>query len=540
MVFYDKPIVKFERIISSYIHTAPRGLSSFIQAIPLWLKSKLWIEDEIRKLLDYKGKILFTTHHQAHAGSAFFPSPFEEAAILTVDGVGEWETTVIGIGQKNRVKLLKRINFPHSLGLLYSAFTYYCGFKVNSGEYKLMGLAPYGKPVYADLIKKELIKINEDGSYVLNERYFNYISGLRMINKRFERLFGRPPLNPETLPDDFYMNVAASVQKVLDEIMVLICNEVKRLTGMDYLTIAGGVGLNCVSNSKILKECGFKNVWVQPASGDAGGSLGAALYVYYEYFNNERNVKNHKDFQKGSYLGPSFSNYEIESVLKKFNAKFHYFEKKDLIKEVARQIASQKVVGFFQGRMKFGPRALGNRSILGDPRSENMQSLMNLKIKFRESFRPFAPAVRFERLMEYFEWDRPSPYMLFIASVKKELLISVDTAGKKGLDLLKLKRSELPAITHVDNSARIQTVSRDDNPLFYDLILEFEKLTACGVIINTSFNVRGEPIVCTPEDAFYCFMGTNIDVLAIGNYILYKEEQPEVDLKKWKKSHIKD
>jgi carbamoyltransferase len=540
VVFYDKPIVKFERIISSYIHNAPKGIGSFLQAIPLWLKSKLWIEDEIRNKLGFDGKVLFTKHHQSHAASAFFPSPYDEAAILTVDGVGEWETTVIGMGKGNRITLLKRINFPHSLGLLYSAFTYYCGFKVNSGEYKLMGLAPYGKPVYSDLIKKELIKIKEDGSYILNERYFDYITGLKMINRKFEKIFGRPPLTPDTMPDEFYMDVAASIQKVLEEVMLKIGNEVKRVTTMDYLTIAGGVGLNCVANSKILKECGFKDIWVQPASGDAGGALGAALYVYYEYFDKPRIVNRGKDFQKGSYLGPSYSNEEIEEVLKRYEAKYHYLSTGNLLKEVAKLIANEKVVGFFQGRMEFGPRALGNRSILGDARSEVMQSVMNLKIKFRESFRPFAPSVKIERLKDYFEWDRPSPYMLFVAQVKKELLYDTKKTDKKGLELLKLKRSELPAITHVDNSARIQTVAREDNPIFYDLLTEFEKLTGCSVLINTSFNVRGEPIVCSPEDAFLCFMGTNMDALAIGNFILYKEEQPEVRLEKWKKRIIKD
>lgn len=540
IVYYDKPIVKFERIISSYIHTAPRGIKSFLQAIPMWIKSRLWLEDEIRRALDYRGKVFFTSHHQSHAASAFFPSPFEEAAILTVDGVGEWETTVIGIGRKNKIKLLKSLNFPHSLGLLYSAFTYYCGFKVNSGEYKLMGLAPYGEPVYADLIKSELIKIFDDGSYLLNERYFDYISGLKMINKRFERLFGKPPLKPDSLPDEFYMNVAASIQKVLEEVMILISKEVKRITGIDYLTIAGGVGLNCVANSKILRESGFKDIWVQPASGDAGGALGAALYVYYEYYNSSRNVVNGRDFQKGSYLGPSYSNDSVKNALDKYKAVYHYMEKQDLVKEIARNLMNQKVVGFFHGRMEFGPRALGNRSILGDPRSEKMQSIMNLKIKFRESFRPFAPSVRIERVADYFEWNRSSPYMLFVANVKRELLLNVDRRGKKGLDLLKLKRSEIPAVTHVDNSARLQTVTKEDNPLFYEVIFEFEKLTGCGVLINTSFNVRGEPIVCTPEDAYLCFMGTNMDVLAIENFILYKEEQPEVELSIWKSRLTKD
>ncbi len=537
IVFYDKPIVKFERIISSYIHKAPIGLKSFLQAIPLWLKAKLWTEETIRKELNYKGKIFFTSHHQSHAASAFYPSPFKEAAILTVDGVGEWDTTVIGYGSENNITLIKKICFPHSLGLLYSAFTYYCGFKVNSGEYKLMGLAPYGKPVFLDLIKKELIRIKEDGSYLLNLKYFDYISGLKMINSKFEKLFGRKALKPDEIPDQFYMDIAASIQALFNEILVLIAKEAKKSTGLEYLTIAGGVGLNCVSNSHILKEAGFKDVWIQPASGDAGGALGAALYTYYSYYKKERKLVN---FQKGSYLGPSFSNDEIKNILDKYNAKYYYRETSELIPLIAKEIASGKVVGFFQGRMEFGPRALGNRSILGDPRSPEMQTIMNLKIKFRESFRPFAPSIKLEKVKDYFEWDRPSPYMLFVANVKKELLTKVDTTGKQGLELLKLVRSNLPAITHVDNSARIQTVSKEDNPFFYNLLDEFEKITGVPVLINTSFNVRGEPIVCTPEDAFLCFMGTNIDILAIGNYILYKSEQNKVDITKWKKKITKD
>ncbi|MGC8765511.1 MAG: carbamoyltransferase family protein [Brevinematia bacterium] len=541
IVFYDKPIVKFERIIASYIHRAPAGLRSFLQAIPIWLKSKLWTEDEIKRRLGYKKEIFFTSHHQSHAASAFFPSPFEEAAILTVDGVGEWDTTTIGYGRQNQITLLKKICFPHSLGLLYSAFTYYCGFKVNSGEYKLMGLAPYGKPVYLDLIKGELIKIAPDGSYLINEKFFDYISGLKMINKKFEKLFGRKALNPDETPDQFYMNIAASIQALFNEIMVLIAKEAKRITSLDNLTIAGGVGLNCVSNSHILREAEFKDVWVQPAAGDAGGALGAALYAYYSYFKKPRKIINKKDFQKSSYLGPQFDDNEIEKTLLKYNAKYHILPVDRLIKEVAEQIAKQKVVGFFRGRMEFGPRALGNRSILGDPRSEDMQSVMNLKIKFRESFRPFAPSVKLERVGDFFEWDRASPYMLFVANVKRELLTNIDTTGRTGLELLKLKRSTLPAITHVDNSARIQTVSYEDNSVFYDLISEFERISGVPVLINTSFNVRGEPIVCTPEDAYLCFMGTNMDILVIENFILYKEEQDKnVELSKWKSTITKD
>ncbi len=541
VVFYDKPILKFERILSSYIHTAPKGLNSFLKAIPLWLKSKLWTEDEIKKELKYKKEVLFTEHHQSHAASAFFPSPFSEAAIITVDGAGEWTTTTIGIGKNNSIKLLKKINFPHSLGLLYSAFTYYCGFRVNSGEDKLMGLAPYGEPKYVDIIKKELITINDDGSFLLNEKYFNYISGLTMINKKFEKLFGRERLKPDQKPDQFYMDIAASIQAVFDEIMVKIAKETKRITGSKNLVLAGGVALNCVSNSKILQERIFDNIWIQPASGDAGGALGAALYIYYNYLNNERKTDEINDFQKGSYLGSEYSNEEIENQLKKFGAVYKKVSDDELIEIVANEINNKKVIGWFQGRMEFGPRALGSRSILGDARDSEMQTNMNLKIKFRESFRPFAPSVLEEYTKEYFEIDIPSPYMLLVAQVKKDKLLNVDKTDKKGLDLLKLKRSVIPAVTHVDNSARLQTVNKNSNPLYYKLIEKFYELTNCPVIINTSFNVRGEPIVCSPIDAYYCFMGTNIDILAIGNFILYKKDQPEIkDLKKWKKSLIKD
>ncbi|OHD15823.1 MAG: hypothetical protein A2086_04470 [Spirochaetes bacterium GWD1_27_9] len=541
VVFYDKPILKFDRLLASYIHTSPKGLASFLKAIPLWLKSKLWVEDLICKELGYKKQILFTEHHQSHSASAFYPSPFEKSAIITIDGAGEWTTTTIGVGDKNNIKLLKKIDFPHSLGLLYSAFTYYCGFRVNSGEYKLMGLAPYGKPIYLDLIKKELIKIEPDGSYLLNEKYFNYISGLKMISSKFEKLFGQKALKPDQKTSQFYMDVAASIQKLFDEILVLIAKEAKRLTGLDKLCIAGGVGLNCVSNGKILKEAGFSDIWIQPAAGDAGGSLGASLYIYYEYLSNKRNIDNQNDFQKGSFLGISYSDDKIEEFLTKIGAKFHKVNENELVDKVANLINDQKVIGWFQGRMEFGPRALGARSIIGDARSSEMQSVMNLKIKFRESFRPFAPSVLEEYTKDYFEISNPSPYMLLVADVKKDKLIQVDTTGKEGLDLLKLKRSLLPAITHVDNSARLQTVNQKTNPLYYKMIKKFYEITGCPVIINTSFNVRGEPIVCSPEDAYYCFMGTNIDVLAIGNFLLYKEEQQKiVDLEKWRKTLIKD
>ncbi len=541
VVFYDKPVLKFDRILASYIHSAPKGLLSFLKAVPLWLKSKLWVEDTICKELKYKKEVLFTEHHQSHAASAFFPSPFEKAAVITIDGAGEWITTTIGAGEGNKIKLLKKIEFPHSLGLLYSAFTYYCGFRVNSGEYKLMGLAPYGKPVYLDLIKKELICRADDGSYLMNEKYFNYISGLKMISRRFEKLFGRPALKPDGQPDQFYMDIAASIQELFNEILVKIALEAKKITGMDKLCIAGGVGLNCVANSRIKEEASFKDVWVQPAAGDAGCALGSALYVHYSYLDNKRVADEKRDFQKGSYLGPGYTDDEIEEELKRLGAVYKKVSGKELAALAAKEINNQKVVGWFQGRMEFGPRALGSRSILGDARSEEMQSKMNLKIKFRESFRPFAPTVLEENTRDYFIWDGPSPYMLFTAGVKPDKLIRADLSGKKGLELLKVKRSVIPAVTHLDNTARLQTVSEKNNKLFYELIKEFERTSGCPLIINTSFNVRGEPIVSSPADAYRCFMGTNIDMLAIGSYILYKEDQPEYkEIGQWKKSLIKD
>lgn len=541
IVFYDKPILKFDRILASYIHTAPKGLASFLKALPLWLKSKLWTEDQIKKELGYKKEIYFTEHHQSHSASAFFPSPYDKSAIITIDGAGEWQTTTIGIGEGNKIKILKEINFPNSLGLLYSAFTYYCGFRVNSGEYKLMGLAPYGKPVYLDLIKKELIKINDDGSYNINEKYFNYVSGLKMINKKFSALFGRPPLGADGKPDQFYMDIAASIQELFNEILVKIAIKAKSLTNMDNLVLAGGVALNCVANSKILSKSGFKNVWIQPAAGDAGGALGAALYFYYNYQGANRNTDNINDFQKGSYLGPEFTDEEIELFLKKSGAVYRKVSEDELVDTISDAIINQKVIGWFQGRMEFGPRALGSRSIIGDARSSEMQSVMNLKIKFRESFRPFAPSVLEDKAGEYFDTKTASPYMLLTAQVKKDKLIQSDCEGKTGLELLNLKRSVIPAVTHVDNSARLQTVNEKDNGLYYKLIKKFYDKSGCPVIINTSFNVRGEPIVCEPADAYYCFMGTNIDVLALGSFILFKEEQtPIKDLNKWKKTLIKD
>jgi carbamoyltransferase len=541
VVFYDKPVLKFDRILAQYIHTAPRGLSSFLKAVPLWLKSKLWTEDTIRKELGFKREILFTQHHQSHAASAFFPSPYQKAAIITVDGAGEWTTTTVGVGEDNHIRQLKRISFPHSLGLLYSAFTYYCGFRVNSGEYKLMGLAPYGRPVFLDLIKEKLIQVSEDGSYILQEKYFNYIGGLRMISREFEKLFGRKALPPDGVPDQFYMDIAASIQELFNQHLVTLSRYARELTGCDSLCLAGGVALNCVANARILKESGFKNLWVQPAAGDAGGALGAALYVHYDYLKSGRSAGQGHDFQKGTFLGTSYPDDEIRSFLDSCGAVYHPVNEEELIDRVSSAIIGQKVIGWFQGRMEFGPRALGSRSILGDARSSEMQSVMNLKIKFRESFRPFAPSVLEEEASSYFDLEVPSPYMLLVADLKKSHRIAVADEGKTGIELLKQPRSTVPAITHVDYSARLQTVNKTGNPLYYRLIRRFFEKTGCPLIINTSFNVRGEPVVESPLDAYYCFMGSNIDMLAIGGFILLKEEQKKiVDLKKWKQTLIRD
>lgn len=547
VVFYDKPIVKFDRLLSSYIHRAPAGLRSFLKAIPLWLKSKLWIEDDIRKQLKLKDEVPvhFTLHHQSHAASAFYPSPFAEAAVLTVDGAGEWHTTTLGYGRGNELTLLKTIDFPHSLGLLYSAFTLYCGFRVNSGEYKLMGLAPYGQPRFADLIKRELLTLADDGSYLVNQKYFNYISGLRMINRRFERLFGRPALKADGKVDQFYMDVAASIQAVLNEVMVKLARHARQVTGSDNLVMAGGVALNCVANERILKESGFKNLWVQPAAGDAGGALGAALYSHYAYHRADRRVVPGQDAQQGSYLGPGFTEAEAQAALDAAGAVYERLDEAALIERTVADLAGEKVVGWVQGRMEFGPRALGNRSILGDPRSTSMQKTMNLKIKFRESFRPFAPSVLAERARDWFDLDADSPYMLLTAPVLEKHRLPVKTEGLFGLDLLNQKRSTLPAITHVDNSARLQTVDGVHNPLYYKLLKGFEAATGCPVLINTSFNVRGEPIVGGPADAYRCFLATHIDVLAVGPFYIEKSKQPETayaraGLDAWRQTLIKD
>jgi carbamoyltransferase len=531
--FYDKPLLKFDRLLETYLAYAPGGFRSFLQAMPLWLKQKLHMRRELNKGLHgrYRRRYIFTEHHESHAASAFFPSPFDEAAILTMDGVGEWATATLGVGRGNRIELTHQLRFPHSLGLLYSAFTYYTGFRVNSGEYKLMGLAPYGEPRYAKLILDHLIDLRDDGSFRMDMSYFNYCQGLTMTSGKFHRLFGEPPRRPESEVTQFQMDVAASIQQVTEEIMMRMARFAQAETGMRNLCLAGGVALNCVGNGVILRDGPFDDLWIQPAAGDAGGALGTALFIWHQLLDNPRTVSP-GDSQSGSLLGPCFADAEIDSFLHKAGAVYHRIDDEDeLCEMVATQIASEKVVGWMQGRMEFGPRALGCRSIIGDARSETMQSVMNLKIKFRESFRPFAPSVLEERVHDYFEMEagQPSPYMLLVAPVREDRRAQLDgeLSGKSGIELLKVRRSEVPAITHVDYSARVQTIDAQRNPRYHKLVKRFEAKTGCPVIINTSFNVRGEPIVCTPADAYHCFMGTDMDVLIIENYVLYKEEQPE-------------
>ncbi len=529
IAFYDKPFLKFERILETYLQYAPRGLLSFTKALPLWLKKKLWIktliEDEFK---DLTGKILFSEHHISHAAAAFFPSPFDEAAIITTDGVGEWTTTSMGVGEANRVTLLREIHFPHSLGLLYSAFTYYTGFKVNSGEYKVMGLAPYGEPRYADRILDHLIDLKEDGSFRLNMTYFNYPAGLTMTNSAFNQLFGGPPRKPESQLRQKDMDMAASIQKVIELAMIKMATHVKEITGKKRLVLAGGVALNCVANGLILKEGLFEDIWIQPASGDAGGALGAALALWYQYLENPRQSDNSSDAQHGSLLGPSFSNSFIEEYIGKHRLPAKKLDGDELYTTVSELLSQEQVVGWFQGRMEFGPRALGARSILGDARSPKMQKKMNLKIKFRESFRPFAPAIIAEEVSNYFDIDRPSPYMLLVAGIKKRLQHEMSAAEKSlfGIEKLNIVRSSIPAVTHIDYSARLQTVHRETNPGFYKLLQHFKARTGCPVLVNTSFNVRGEPIVCTPDDAYRCFMSTEMDYLVMGHYLFDKNEQP--------------
>ena len=528
VAFYDKPLLKFERLLETYLVTAPAGFTTYAKALPAWLKHKLWIPDTIKNELAYEGEILFTEHHQSHAASAFYPSPYQRAALLTIDGVGEWTTNSLGLGEGNQFSLIQDIKFPHSLGLLYSAFTYFTGFKVNSGEYKVMGLAPYGEPRFAKTIYENLIDLKDDGSFHLNLKYFNYLSGETMTNEEFGELFGGARRKPESPLTQREMDLAASIQVVVEECMLRQARYLHREVGGDNLCLAGGVALNCVGNGRVLREGPFKNIWIQPAAGDAGGALGAALCVWYGYLDNPRLTDNKRDFQKASLLGPEYSKEEVIDQLSSFGAVFKELDDRDLFKRSAELLAQEKVVGWFQGRMEFGPRALGGRSILGDPRSQSMQSKMNLKIKYRESFRPFAPAVMREHVSEYFELDSDSPYMLLVAPVRKERRLAMTPDQEKlfGIAKLNVPKSDIPAVTHVDYSARVQTVARDEHPTFYKLLEAFYERTGCAVLVNTSFNVRGEPIVCTPADAYACFMRTEMDALVINNYLMLKEEQP--------------
>ncbi|MER3523663.1 MAG: hypothetical protein C4326_06225 [Ignavibacteria bacterium] len=531
VAFYDKPLLKFERLLETYIAYAPRGIKSFIMAMPLWLKEKLWIPSMIERDLGYEGEILFPEHHESHAASAFYPSPFQEAAFLTLDGVGEWTTTSYGVGKDNMIQIHGELDFPHSLGLLYSAFTYFTGFKVNSAEYKVMGLAPYGEPKYVKQIYDHLLDLKEDGSFKMNMEYFDYCAGLKMTNEKFAELFGGPPRQPETKLTQREMDLARSVQEVTEEIMLRQARHVHKETGQKHLVLAGGVALNCVGNGRLLREGPFEKLWIQPAAGDAGGALGAALYVWYAYLGNERKANPNKDMQRGSYLGPSYSDEEIKHFLKMNEIVYQKVSPDELPDLVADLIAQENVIGWFQGRMEFGPRALGSRSIIGDARSPKMQSIMNLKIKFRESFRPFAPSVLREKVSDYFDMECESPYMLLVAPVLEERRVRMTEEQEKlfGIDKLNVPRSDIPAVTHVDYSARIQTVDREDHPLYYDLINAFYKKTGCAVIINTSFNVRGEPIVCRPQEAYKCLMRTHMDYLVMGNFIIAKTEQKPLE-----------
>ncbi|MAZ95136.1 MAG: hypothetical protein CMJ73_03760 [Planctomycetaceae bacterium] len=531
--FYDKPLLKFDRLLETYLAYAPRGFRSFLQALPLWVKQKLHLPREIRRGLngDYSRKIVFTEHHESHAASAFFPSPFEEAAIVTLDGVGEWATASIGHGQGNQIQLTHEMHFPHSIGLLYSAFTYYCGFRVNSGEYKLMGLAPYGEPRYADLILDHLLDLREDGSFQLDMSYFNYCQGLTMTSRRFHDLFGSPPRKAEGALTDREMDIAASIQQVTEEIMLRTIRTAHRQGKSENLCLAGGVALNCVGNGRILRESPFENLWIQPAAGDAGGALGVALFAWHQLLGKPR-TPNPDDSQTGSLLGPSFTTDQIRQYLDKQGASYRLIEDREQLAEhVAGLLADQKVVGWMQGRMEFGPRALGSRSILGDARSREMQSVMNRKIKFRESFRPFAPVILADHVHEFFEMDdgQLSPYMLLVADVNSGQLseLSDEDRQRRGVDKLKVSRSSVPAITHVDNSARVQTADPVHAPELHRLLQSFYQQTGCPLVVNTSFNIRGEPIVCTPEDAHRCFLATNMDVLVIEGFVLLKDEQPD-------------
>ncbi len=542
VAFYDKPWLKFERLLETYLAFAPAGLPSFLKAMPLWLKQKLWMGDLIKKEVGFEGPLYYPEHHQSHAASAFYPSPFQRAAVLTLDGVGEWATASWGVGHDHLLELRQELMFPHSLGLLYSAFTYATGFKVNSGEYKVMGLAPYGEPRYVQAILEHLVDLKDDGSFRLDQKYFNYCQGLTMTSRAFDRLFGGPPRAPESPLTQREMDLARSVQEVSEEIMLRQARTVRRESGERTLCLAGGVALNCVANGKILREGIFDDLWIQPAAGDAGGALGAALFVWHQVQGNARRADGRRDSQRGSYLGPAFAPEEIAQWLKLEGIPFHRLEPEETPRLAARLIAEEKVVGFLSGRMEFGPRALGARSILGDARSPRMQSVMNLKIKYRESFRPFAPAVLEEDVGEFFDLDRPSPYMLLVAPVveRRRRAMSAEEHGLFGIEKLNVPRSDVPAITHIDYSARIQTVN-GDHPGFYETLKAFKERTGYGILVNTSFNVRGEPIVCTPQDAYLCFMRTEMDALLLENCLLLKEEQPalkeDVD---WRKQYELD
>ena len=537
VVFYEKPFVKFERLLETYLAFAPKGFKSFTMAMPLWIKEKLFqksalvkeLKTTLDENLDWNERLMFSEHHLSHAASAFYPSPFESAAILTLDGVGEWTTTSLAVGKDNKLRVLKEIHFPHSLGLLYSAFTYYTGFKVNSGEYKVMGLAPYGEPRYSNLIYEKLIVVADDGSFQLDMSYFDYATGLTMTNKKFDNLFGGPPRAAEAELTQREMDLAASIQKVTEDIVSRLAKSIAKETGERNLCLAGGVALNCVANGVLLREKIFDNIWIQPAAGDAGGALGAALSIWHLHYNKKRIIPVHRDSMKGAYLGPEFSDDEIETELKACGAVFKKLTEKELIEQVASALASERAVGWMQGRMEFGPRALGGRSIIADPRSPVMQKQLNLKVKYRESFRPFAPSILREDVNDWFEHDTDSPYMLLVANVKKNKRRTMTTEEESlfGIYKLNVPRSSIPAITHVDYSARIQTVHAETNPRYHAVISKFKEKTGCPLVVNTSFNVRGEPIVCSTVDAFKCFMGTNLDLLAVGNYLLIKEEQDE-------------
>ena len=536
VAFYDKPFLKFERLLETYLAFAPKGFKSFNMAMPFWLKEKLFQKDMLRKKFrtydadfDWVNKLLFSEHHQSHAASAFYPSPFEAAVVLTMDGVGEWATTSVALGDGHKLEMVKEIHFPHSLGLLYSAFTYYTGFKVNSGEYKVMGLAPYGEPTYAQTILDNLVDVKADGSYRLDQSYFDYCTGLTMTNRKFNALFGGPPRTPEQLLEQKHMDLAASVQAVTEEVMLRMTRALAKETGEKNLCLAGGVALNCVGNGKVLRDGAFENIWVQPAAGDAGGALGAALTAYHHHLGNARTIvgDDRTDAMQGSYLGPAFPQDDIEARLRAAGAVFEVLDDDTLIDVTVQALVEEKAVGWMQGRMEFGPRALGARSFLGDPRSASMQKTLNLKVKYRESFRPFAPSVLREDVAEWFEYETDSPYMLMVADVCKDKrrTMTGEEQALFGIDKLNVPRSEIPAVTHVDYSARIQTVHEDTNPRYHALISRFKEHTGCPVVVNTSFNIRGEPIVCTPEDAFRCFMGTDAEVLVVGNSLLKKEDQ---------------